>query len=161
MPNDTRTAPRTGGLRVLVLDDLADNADSLAHLLRFWGHEPVVAYEGPTALQLARVKRPDVALLDLAVSGMDGFEVARQLRQMSESKDVVLFALTGHGGSEMQRRAPDLWLCPVSAQAGRTEPTSEVVGPVAVAVDSGVASSKEGPPDEQGSDSQTPRVGPT
>lgn len=103
MRNDTHLEPRTGKLRVLILDDNRDFADSLAHLVTLWGHDPRVAYDGTLALALARVFPPDVALLDLGLAGVDGYEVARGLRRQLESRDAVLFALTGHAGRKTRR----------------------------------------------------------
>lgn len=105
MPNDTIIRPRTGGLRVLVLDDNNDTADSLGQLIALWGHEPIVAYGGQTAVELARIYRPDVALLDLAVPHLNGFEVGVQLREQSESKDTVLIVVTGFDSAELRRRS--------------------------------------------------------
>jgi two-component system CheB/CheR fusion protein len=83
-------------LRVLVLDDWKDSADSLAVLLRLWGHHPVVAYDGPAALDAARTHAPGVALLDIGLrGGMDGFEVARRLRQLPGMDKALLVAVTG------------------------------------------------------------------
>ncbi len=101
---DTTIRPRFG-LRVLVLDDNCDAADSLGQLMALWGHEPIVAYGSQTAVELARIYRPDVALLDLAVPHLNGFEVAVLLRQQSESKDVVLIAVTGYDGPDLRRRS--------------------------------------------------------
>jgi CheY-like chemotaxis protein len=92
-------------LRVLVVDDHRDSADSLALLLRQWGHTPLVAYDGPTALALARDAPPDVALLEVGLrGGMDGYEVARRLRQPPGLGTVLLAAVTCYGrGVDVQR----------------------------------------------------------
>src|SRR5579884_2997076 len=83
-------------LRVLVVDDCPDHVSLLSMLLRFWGHQPCAAYDGPTALELALVHRPDVAILDLALPGLvDGCEVARRLRTRPETANLLLVALTG------------------------------------------------------------------
>jgi len=74
-------------------------------LMALWGHEPVIAYGGQTAVELARIYRPDIALLDLAVPHLNGFEVGLQLRQQAESKDVVLIAVTGFDGPDLRRRS--------------------------------------------------------
>lgn len=105
MPAETRLEPRQGGLRVLVLDDNRDAADSLGQLVQIWGHQAFVAYDGPAALELARRCRPDVALLDLVLRTMTGYEVAERLRRQPESKDVVLIAVTGRGDAQARRRA--------------------------------------------------------
>jgi two-component system CheB/CheR fusion protein len=102
------TGPPTSPLRVLVLDDWKDSADSLARLVQLWGHEPLVAYDGPTALDLARTHSPDVALLDIGLrDGMDGYEVARRLRQLPGMDKALLMAVTGYGREEDGERCRD------------------------------------------------------
>lgn len=71
-------------LRVLVVDDLIDAADSLRLLLELWGHEVRVEYDGRRALETARDYRPHVVLLDVQMPGMHGGEVARALKSDSE-----------------------------------------------------------------------------
>jgi two-component system CheB/CheR fusion protein len=93
--------------RVLVVDDSIDSAESLARLLRRWGHEVHVAYDGPSALAAARSTAPEVVLLDIGLPGMDGYEVARQLRQDPDLKDTVLVALTGYGQATDRRQTQD------------------------------------------------------
>lgn len=85
-------------LRVLVVDDRSDGADALAGLLRLDGHDAEAAYGGPQALESAHRRRPDVVLLDLAMPGMDGFEVARHLRSdFPDHPPMHIVALTGRG----------------------------------------------------------------
>lgn len=85
-------------LRVLVVDDRSDGADALAGLLRLDGHDAEAAYGGPQALESAHRRRPDVVLLDLAMPGMDGFEVARHLRSdFPDHPPMQIVALTGRG----------------------------------------------------------------
>jgi len=91
-------------LRVLVVDDCRDQTDTLSLLLRLTGHDVAVAYDGAAALQAACALRPDVALVDLEMPGMDGYEVARRLRQLDACRDAVLVALTGHGQERDKRR---------------------------------------------------------
>ena len=91
-------------MRVLVVDDNVDAADSLAMLLRLHGHEVQVARTGPTALEMASASRPDVVLLDVGLPGMDGYHVAKRLRERPEFKDVVMCALTGFTPSEADRQ---------------------------------------------------------
>jgi len=81
------------------VDDLRDAADSLAFLLQLLGHETCAAYDGPTALRAAASFRPDVALLDISLPGMDGYEVARRLRGTAR-----LVAVSGFGHEEHRRR---------------------------------------------------------
>ena len=91
-------------LRVLVVEDNADTADSLGLLLRLYGHKVEIARTGPTALQMASASRPDVVLLDIGLPGMDGFQVAQRLREMPEFKAVVICAVTGYTPSESDRQ---------------------------------------------------------
>ncbi|HZU34709.1 MAG TPA: ATP-binding protein, partial [Gemmataceae bacterium] len=90
---------------VLLVDDNQDAVETLAKLLRLDGHEVRTAYDGPTALGLARTRPPDVVLLDISLPGMDGFEVARRLRQDLGLKQALLVALTGYGHEEDRRRS--------------------------------------------------------
>ena len=90
-------------LRVLVVEDNVDAADSLSMLLRLYGHEVQVARTGPTALEMASASRPDVVLLDIGLPGMDGYQVAKHLRERPEFKDVMMCALTGYTPSEADR----------------------------------------------------------
>ncbi len=82
---------------VLVVDDNRDAADSLAELLRSLGATAWVAYGGEEALELARAQAPDLAVLDIGMPGMDGCELARQLRALPAGKGIRLVALTGWG----------------------------------------------------------------
>jgi hypothetical protein len=73
--------PQSIGHRFLVVDDNQDAGDSLAMLLRLQGHEVRVAYSGMAALEMTRTYTPDVVFMDIGMPGMDGYEVARRLRQ--------------------------------------------------------------------------------
>ena len=92
-------------LRVLVVDDNADAAESIGILLGTMGHEVRVAHDGANALDLAPGYRPDVVILDIGMPGMDGYEVARRLRQRPEVGGAFLVAVTGFGQEEDRRRA--------------------------------------------------------
>ncbi|MBY0524080.1 MAG: response regulator [Gemmataceae bacterium] len=92
-------------LRVLVVDDDRDNADTLIRLVRFWGHSAAVAYSGVAALELAGTFQPNAVLLDLAMPGLSGFDVARRLRERPELDATALIAVTGYGDEEMRQRA--------------------------------------------------------
>ena len=84
--------------RILVVDDNVDAAVSLARLLaRLYGQEVRVAHDGPEALAVAGEFRPEVVLLDIGLPGMDGYEVARRLRERPEFEGTLLVALTGWG----------------------------------------------------------------
>jgi PAS domain S-box-containing protein len=84
-------------LRVLIVDDNNDAADSMRMLLQISGHEVIVAHAGPTGFQQATAWRPDVVLLDIGLPGMDGYEVARRLRELPEMQNMVIVAMTGYG----------------------------------------------------------------
>ena len=105
----TKTTLRPGdysgrSLRVLVVEDNVDAGDTLGLLLRLYGHEVQLARTGSSALQLAAESRPDVVLLDIGLPGMDGYEVAKRLRERPEFKDVMMCALTGYTPSEADRQ---------------------------------------------------------
>jgi CheY-like chemotaxis protein len=91
--------------RVLVVDDNRDAADSLAALLLALGSEVRTAYDGPSALAALNSYRPALVLLDLGMPGMDGYEVARRIRQEARYRDMLLVALTGWGQEEDRRRS--------------------------------------------------------
>ncbi|MGC1275581.1 MAG: PAS domain S-box protein [Planctomycetaceae bacterium] len=89
--------PTESALRVLVVDDNVDAAETLAMLLKATKHDVRTAHDGPAALEAALDYRPDVVLLDIGLPGLDGFEVARRIRQEPTLKNVVLIAMTGYG----------------------------------------------------------------
>jgi signal transduction histidine kinase/CheY-like chemotaxis protein len=95
------------GKRLLVVDDNQDAANSLAMLLKLQGHDARVAYSGIGALEMTKTYTPDVVLLDIGMPGMDGYEVARRMRQQVGLEGVVLAALTGWGQQEDRRRSKE------------------------------------------------------
>jgi CheY-like chemotaxis protein len=104
------SVPTPIGLRrlgVLVVDDNVDAADTLADLLPIWGHEVRVAYTGPAALATLREWQPEVVLLDIGLPEMDGYAVARQIREIPTLAAVRLLAVTGFGQEEDRQRARD------------------------------------------------------
>jgi len=100
-----QAAGKTVGRRILIADDNQDAADSLALLLKSDGHEVRTAHGGYSALVVASSFQPEVALLDIGMPDLDGYEVARQLRQTSWGKTMRIAALTGWGQDEDKRRA--------------------------------------------------------
>jgi signal transduction histidine kinase/CheY-like chemotaxis protein len=99
---------RTGATplgRVLVVDDNLDAAESLAFVLQRSGADAQLASSGTEALALLDDRRPDVAIIDIGMPGMDGCELARRVRAREELRDVVLVALTGWGQEEDRRRS--------------------------------------------------------
>jgi two-component system CheB/CheR fusion protein len=91
--------------RVLVVEDSADARQSLRMLLELAGHQVETSEDGPAALAKVDAFRPEVALIDLGLPGMDGYEVARQLRSRPQTKAIRLVAVTGYGQADDRRRA--------------------------------------------------------
>jgi CheY-like chemotaxis protein len=93
---------------VLVVDNRHDAAVSLARLLERWGFQPVVAYDGPSAVAVALAQPPAAVLLGLGLPGLDGCEVARRLRGLPRMGEALLVALTGYGEEEDVRRCHEV-----------------------------------------------------
>jgi PAS domain S-box-containing protein len=91
--------------RVLVIEDNADARAMLRHLLETAGHEVHEAADGRQGLAMALALRPDVALIDLGLPGLDGFEIARQLRAADERRTMLLVAVTGYGSPDDRERS--------------------------------------------------------
>ena len=91
--------------RILVVDDNQDAADSLSKLLSLTGMEVRTAYDGLEAVEAAAAFHPDVILLDIGLPKLNGYEVARRIREQPWGKDIVLVALTGWGQEEDRRRS--------------------------------------------------------
>ena len=98
---------RPPGYRLLVVDDNQDAAISLAMLLQLNGHDVRVAHDGATALEMAAEYRPAMIFLDIGMPGMDGYEVARRIRNTPGLEQTVLAALTGWGQQEDFRRTTE------------------------------------------------------
>jgi signal transduction histidine kinase/DNA-binding response OmpR family regulator len=93
------------GRRVLVVDDNVDAAESIAVLLRMEGHEVKTVSDGQQALASAQVFAPSVVVLDIGLPGMDGYELARRMRQLPETRKALFIALTGYGQKEDRAQA--------------------------------------------------------
>ncbi len=106
-PTETRkpSEATNASLRVLVVDDSADVANSMALVLRLMGHEVKTALSGAEALEIARRFRPRLALLDIAMPSMDGLELARRLREEHVGEGIRIIALTGYGHEEAVARS--------------------------------------------------------
>ncbi len=102
-----RRAARVSKRRVMIVDDNEDAAELLAEGLRRVGHEVRVAFEGPRGIDLARAFRPHVALLDLGLPVMDGYELARRLHELPEAAHTQLIAVTGYGQDKDRRRSAE------------------------------------------------------
>ena len=93
--------------RILVVDDNRDSADSLEMLLRLKGNDIRIAYDGLEAVEVAETFRPELVLLDIGLPKLNGYDVARRIRQQSWGRDVTLVALTGWGQEEDRRRSQE------------------------------------------------------
>lgn len=96
-PMRNKTGPHDRPLRAVVCDDASDLRDLVADLLRLRGHEVSVVGDGPAAIELIVAERPDVALIDIGLPDMDGYEVARTIRQQLPDCKPRLIAMTGYG----------------------------------------------------------------
>jgi len=103
----TDSATSRASRRVLVVDDNEDAAESLAALLRIFGHEVGVAFDGEQALALAPDLKPDLVLLDLGMPRMDGHEVARRMRAAPWGAGIRIVALSGFGDGIDRARSLD------------------------------------------------------
>jgi CheY-like chemotaxis protein len=92
--------------KILVVDDNRDLVQAIALVLGKLGHEVRVAFDGPSALAIAQEFAPDVALLDIGLPGLDGYEVASRLRA-SSAHDVRLIAVSGYGQATDRQRSHD------------------------------------------------------
>ena len=98
---------RATGLRVLIVDNDGDTADSNRMLVQLWGHQARTACSGAAALEVAAAFLPDVGLIDIGMPGMNGHQLCRQLRQRAGLERALLFAVTGYTDRDNRRRADD------------------------------------------------------
>jgi CheY-like chemotaxis protein len=117
-------ASTPAGRSILIVEDNIDARDALSILLELEGHRVAVAGEGHQALELVRAKDPDIALVDIGLPGIDGYEVARRVRALDRRRP-VLIALTGYGQPEDRRRA---------SEAGFDDLLVKPVDPTALAI---------------------------
>jgi len=100
----SRSTP-IGGRRILVVDDEAESAEMMAEILRVSSHEVRTAGDGPSALDVARQFRPELAILDIGLPVMDGYELGRRLRAELGPSAPVLLALSGYGQASDRARS--------------------------------------------------------
>jgi CheY-like chemotaxis protein len=103
-PSSPANAPTR---RILLVDDNKDAADSMALLLRLAGHDVRIAYDGQTALAMARLQSPEVVICDISMPGMCGLELARRLRQDVGLENALLVALSGYAQEKDRHRSQD------------------------------------------------------
>src|SRR5439155_21163997 len=95
----------TRPLRILVVEDNLDAAVTLGELLELFGYRVALAHDGMAAIELAEAFQPEVVLCDLGLPGVDGYQVARELRRRSATARVRLIAVSGYGMEEDRRRS--------------------------------------------------------
>jgi signal transduction histidine kinase/ActR/RegA family two-component response regulator len=100
-----KRAASSSGMRILVVDDNRDSAESLAMLLKLFGNDVRSVYDGRLALEVATAYRPDVVLLDIGLPGLDGLQVCQGLRKLAGIRQPLVIAMTGYGQEEDQRRS--------------------------------------------------------
>jgi signal transduction histidine kinase len=93
--------------RILIADDNPDVAEAFEFMLSMLGHEVTTAHDGIDALERAESFRPDVVILDVGMPRLNGYDVARQLRERSWTRDVVLIAITGWGSEKDKKESED------------------------------------------------------
>ena len=98
-------SPQKRGSRILVVEDNKDTADGLVRLLRLLGNDVQMAYDGTSAIDLARIHQPDFILLDIGLPGMDGYQVAQKIREEPSCKASIVIAVSGYGQDEDRRRS--------------------------------------------------------
>ncbi|MEA2692046.1 MAG: hypothetical protein QOJ16_1433 [Acidobacteriota bacterium] len=99
------SAPSSNPLRVLVVEDDTESLQLMGALLSIWGYEPRLTPDGPAGLRAATTEMPDVALLDLGLPGMDGFEVAQKLRASPGGNAILIVAVTAFRGESHRDKA--------------------------------------------------------
>jgi CheY-like chemotaxis protein/two-component sensor histidine kinase len=99
--------PRPSQRRVLIVDDNVDAAQTLAAMLRLHQHDVQVAHDGPSALEFVAHDPPEIVLLDIGLPGMNGYEVARRIRQQVNLHPPLIVAVTGYGQIEDRRRSAE------------------------------------------------------
>ncbi len=106
-PADEGETPATAALRILIVDDNRDAADSLAMVLRIRSNDVRTAYDGKEGVDTAEAFRPDVILFDIGMPTLNGYEACRRVREQSWGHSIVLIAVTGWGQDEDRRRSRD------------------------------------------------------
>jgi CheY-like chemotaxis protein len=104
LPGMPDLAASAASMRVLVVDDSVDSAETMGELIMRWGHEVQLAHDGASALTIARAFRPQVILLDIGLPDIDGYAVARRLRGEDLGGE-ILVALTGYAEAQDRARA--------------------------------------------------------
>ena len=127
---EQREPPPVVSRRVLIADGNRDAAESLAILLRFEGHDVVVANDGEVALRLFEAHTPDVAFLDIGMPNLNGYEVARRIRASANGTNVLLVAVTGWGQEKDRRQTREAGFDHHLTKPVEPETVSELIQPM-------------------------------
>jgi len=106
-PVEEISAENLHGYRVLIVDDNEASAKTLMWTMEMLGHSAKIAFDGPNAIALAKSFLPDIALLDIGIPGMNGYEICRAMRQESSLQNTVFIAQTGWGQKEHRERSKE------------------------------------------------------
>jgi CheY-like chemotaxis protein len=108
-PNGPNVQTNGSVLRILIVDDDSDTADTMAILLGHWGFESIAVRNGQEALHAAQASCPDLVLLDIGMPGMDGLEVARRIREQvpPKGKTPFLIAVSGYGDAQTRHHSQE------------------------------------------------------
>jgi CheY-like chemotaxis protein len=101
--------PSIDPLRILIVEDSIDAANSLAMVLESCGHQIAIEHSSIRGLERARIEKPDVCLLDIGLPDLDGYELARRMRMQSETKNTILIAVTGYDRSQLPIGAAEVF----------------------------------------------------
>jgi PAS domain S-box-containing protein len=123
------------GLRIVIVEDNQDAAESMAMVLGLWGHEVQIAFDAMAALDLAERAAPDVIISDLGLPGMSGYDLAKKLRQHPTFGRVVLIALSGYARDDDKRRALAAGFDHHLVKPADLDSLAELLGRVQVAAD--------------------------
>ena len=93
--------------RILIVEDNVDSAETMQLLLALGGYDARTAYDGAAAVEIARDFMPEVILCDIGLPGKNGFELARELRELPQTRGAFLVALTGYGDDDDRSRATE------------------------------------------------------
>jgi CheY-like chemotaxis protein len=105
MLTDVETPPNAAALRILLVEDHPEVAAAQALLLRALGYQVQTAPDGHTAIEMAKSEQPDVAVVDIGLPGIDGYQVAESLRRDPATSAIRLIALTAYGTAEDRQRS--------------------------------------------------------
>ena len=127
--------PATPSLRVLVVDDNEDSARTMGMMIRLWKHQVEVAFSGASAIEITQRYMPHLVLLDIGLPKVDGYEVARQINQMTGPVKPYVVALTGYGAAEDKKRGQNAGFHDYIVKPASPEQIQNILARCASAVD--------------------------